>query len=178
MKKNKYYNFLYIFVFISSLIMTITTIFVYYKNEVNNISKVDIKKVNLLINYDKTSVISLNNLPYNFNNNYTFSIQNFSKDVVGKYKVIFEIITPGSNVVDENLVYTLSSSSKSNDSTNITVSKNETPIPIVNKELGVGVITPGNTHEYTLNIKLKNSKTNYLISSSVVASIKIENESD
>ena len=81
-------------------------------------------------------------------------------------------------MIDENFVYTLSSKSNSNDKTNVIVNKNETPIPIVTKELGSAIITPGNSHEYTLNIKLKNIKTNYLIGKVFVAGIKIENISN
>lgn len=179
MKKTKIFIILYSLIYVFILTMAIGLGISYYNNNIKDHSTV-IKenKVNLLINYDKTDNISLTNLKYNYDDTYTFKVENFSNDTIGKYKVIFEVITPASNMIDENFVYTLSSKSNSNDKTNVIVNKNETPIPIVTKELGSAIITPGNSHEYTLNIKLKNIKTNYLIGKVFVAGIKIENISN
>lgn len=175
MKKTKLFIILYSFVYIFILAMTIGICISYYNNYIKDHSDI-IKenKFSLLVNYDRTDNISLTNLPYNYSDSYTFKVENFSEDTIGNYKIIFEVITPVSNMIDENFVYTLTSKSISTDKSNIVVSKSETPIPIVTKELGIATITPGNTHEYTLNLKLKNIRTNYLIGKVFVSKIRIE----
>ncbi len=174
MKKNKSYLIIYCLIYLSVLTMTIGLGISYYNNHIKDHSDIiSYKKLNLLVKYDKTDNISLTNLRYNYNDTYTFSIENFSEDTIGKYKLVFEVITPSSNIINENFVYTLNSESLSNDKTNEIINRNETPIPIVSKDLGTGIITPGNTHKYTLNLKLKNSKTNYLVEKVFVAKISV-----
>lgn len=177
--KNKLLRNIYIIIFVFVFSMSLGIFINYYNNNIKD-KKYNIieKKYNLLINYDKTDSITLKDLKYNSDLVYTFKINNFSKDTIGKYKVIFDVITPASNIIDENLVYTLEGKTNVNDNSSIVVNKSETPLPIVTKELGLSSITPGDTHEYKLTLKLKNNNKDYLKDKVFTSVIRIEDISE
>ena len=94
---------------------------------------------------------------------------------IGDYKLVFEIITPLDKMIRDNFVYSLESSSKSNDNTNKLVSKSTTIVPVSNQELGVGKITPNNIHSYKLKLKINKNDLdkNYLKDRIFVAKINV-----
>ena len=61
-------------------------------------------------------------------------------------------------MVEEGFTYTLEGQSNSRDNSNKIVSVPSTPIPVLSKKIGSGVITPKNTHNYKLTISLNNNK--------------------
>ena len=177
---NKFTIILYIFVLIFIVLMLVGLAYSYnkklHKNDKKNVTE---NKVTYLVEFEKGSQINLNNLYVGYEDSYEFSISNDSKDTIGNYKLTFEVITPISNNVDENIVYTLEGLSESKDSTDKVIDKSETPIPVSNKELGQGVIVPGGTHKYKLTIKVKDSgqDRNYLNGKVLSAKIKVTNAS-
>ena len=159
MNNKKLNTILYVVVFVFIFIMFIATSYAYYKRV---IKKDDTKKAvsnfNMLVMFDSSNVINANNLKNGYNMVKEFSVENYSDDTIGKYNVEFEIVTPLSNMVEEEFVYTLDSESISKDTTNKLINISETPVPVLSKKLGTAVITPKNTHNYKLTIKLNNNK--------------------
>ena len=176
-KISKFNLILYILIFIFLVLMFSGTFYLYYIKEIksNDEPKIIYNNVNLLVNYSYKDTIDLKTLNPGFTESYDFSIENSSSDITANYKIMFEVITPLSNMIDENFVYTLESTSDKVDNTNKLVSKNETPVPISNKELGTAVITPQNKHSYklTLQVKSNGQAYNYLNGKIFVARIKI-----
>ena len=174
---NKKFNIvLYIFVLIAIIIMFAGTSYAYYRQvHKDTNTNVTIKNINLLIEYDNGSKINLKNLEFDKEYEYNFNVINDSEDEIGEYKLLFEIITPLDNVIKDNFVYSLESNSNSNDSTNVLVSKNDTIVPVSNKELGVGKITPKNTHNYKLKliINKKDLDSKYLKGRIFIGRIKV-----
>jgi len=159
MNNKKLNTILYIVVFIFVFIMFLATSYAYY----NKVLKKDdtpkeVSNFIMLVNFDTSNVINANNLKNNFVVNKIFSIENYSEDTIGKYNIVLEIITPLSNMVDEEFVYTLEGESISKDNSNKVVSIPSTPVPVLTKTIGSGIITPKNTHSYNLGIKLNNNK--------------------
>ena len=173
-KINKFTMILYIFILIFIVLMLVGLAYSYnkrlHKNDKKNVTE---NKVTYLVEFEKGSQINLNNLWIGYEDSYEFSISNDSKDTIGNYKLTFEVITPISNNVDENIVYTLK------DSVDKVIDKSETPVPVSNKELGEGVIVPGGTHKYKLTIKVKDNgqDRNYLNGKVLSAKIKVTNAS-
>jgi hypothetical protein len=58
---------------------------------------------------------------------------------------------------DEDFVYEIESECASKDISNKLVSVSSTPVPVVTKDLGSGVITPNTTHTYTITYKIKDN---------------------
>ena len=85
------------------------TFYLYYLKEIktNSEPKVIYNSVNLLVNYSYQNTIDLKSLTPGFSESYDFSIENSSSDITANYKIMFEVITPLSNMIDENFVYTL-----------------------------------------------------------------------
>lgn len=182
MKSNKFSTILYLVVLIFVFIMSSGAFYAYYKKANKNIedNKIIMKKLNLLLKYENGNKITADSIRPGWEKSFTFSVENFSADTIGNYKIIFEIITPLTNIIENNFIYTLNGESNSNDVTNKVITKNETPIPIVTKEIDSGVITPGNIQTYTLNMKLKDNhqNQNYLKGKVFVAQIKVINNYD
>ncbi len=178
-KINKFTMILYFFVLIFVVLMLVGLAYSYNKKLHRNNNNVTENKVTYLVEFEKGSQINLNNIGIGYEDSYEFSISNDSKDTIGKYKLTFEVITPISNNVDENIVYTLEGISDSKDSTDKVIDKSETPIPVSNKELGEGVIVPGGIHKYKLTIKVKDNgqDRNYLNGKVLSAKIKVTNAS-
>ena len=172
MNSKKINTILYILVFIFVFIMFITTSYAYYNKVIKKDNVVpEVNNLNMLVMFDSTNVINANNLKKGYEVVKEFTIENFSEDTIGKYNVDFDIITPLSNMVDEDFIYTLESTSESKDTSNKTINVSSTPIPVLSKTLGNGVITPKNIHSYKLTIRLNNNK--YVKDSLFNAKIKI-----
>ena len=168
---NKKNTILYIIVFIFVFVMFAATSYAYYKKVIKKDDSKEVSNYNMLVNFDKTNQINSSNLNNGYEEVREFTIENFSDDTIGKYSITFDIITPLSNMVDNDFIYTLESVSDSKDTSNKTVDISETPVPVLSKTLGSGVITPKTTHTYKLTIKLNNNK--YKADSLFSANIKI-----
>lgn len=171
MNNKKVNTILYIVVFVFVFVMFIATSYAYYNKVIKKDDVKEVSNFNMLVNFDQTNEINANNLKNGYEEVREFTIENFSDDTIGKYDITFDIVTPLANVVDNDFVYTLEATSVSKDTSNKTINITETPVPVLTKSLGVGVITPKNTHTYKLTIKLKNN--NYRIDSLFSANIKI-----
>ena len=172
MKKKKANTILYIIVFIFVFVMFIATSFAYYNKVIKkNNENVETNNFNMLVMFNKSNVINASNLKNGYEEEIEFSVENFSEDTIGKYNIIFEVVTPLSNMVDEDFVYTLEGTSISKDTSNKIVNVNETPVPVLTKTIGTASITPKNTHTYKLKINLKNN--NYSKNSLFNTKIKI-----
>ena len=171
-KKNS--TILYIVVFIFVFIMFLATSYAYYikvvKKEQNTVEK---KDYSLLIEYDGPSQVDVHNIQNGFKEQRIFTIKNYSKDTIGSYNLIFDIITPLSQIVDEEFVYTLEGVSDSKDTTNKVINVPSTPVPVLTKDIGIGSITPGCTHTYKLTISLNNNK--YMSNGLFSGGIKVTN---
>ena len=174
---NKKFNILlYIFILLAVLVMFAGTSYAYYlqfyKVDETNVT---IKSINLLTQYDNGNKLNLKKLEFDKEYEYNFSVINDTKDEIGDYKLVFEIITPLDKMIRDNFVYSLESSSKSNDNTNKLVSKSTTIVPVSNQELGVGKITPNNIHSYKLKLKINKNDLdkNYLKDRIFVAKINV-----
>ena len=152
---------LYVFILLAVIAMFCGTAYAYYKKVmVKDEANVTIKTINLLVEYDKGSKINLENLKYDQDYTSSFTIRNDSVDEIGKYKIQLEIITPLTKSIDENFIYTLECNTEASDTTNKLVNLNETIVPVANKEIGQGVITPNTTHECKINFKIKSNDQN------------------
>ena len=100
-------------------------------------------------------MINVTNIEPGFETSLDFSIENYSTDTIGKYKIKLEIESPLIDNIDENFVYTLTGKANKNSSNNTVIDVNETPIPVETSLIGKGIITPETLHEYKLTIKLK-----------------------
>ncbi len=184
MSKNKPKKFnimLYLIVLLAVFSMFIATSYAYYKKVIKDKdnSNVNVKYVNMLTTFYSPDQINGYNIKPGFEKEVEFTIENSSEDAIGKYKISFEIITPLSNMVDDDFAYTLEGTSDSKDNSNIVINRNETPIPVLNRDIGSGSITPKNKHTYKMVLKLKDtadmtkySSKNYLFA----AKIKISND--
>ena len=80
---------------------------------------------------------------------------------------------------DENFVYTIEGTSESKDTTNKTINLEDTPIPVVTKDLNSAVITPKNIHSYKITFKLKDKADAKKYANSLFAAkIKIANDNN
>ena len=167
---------LYIFVLFAILGMFASFYYLYQKKIVEPSKKeVIVNKFEMLLMFNQDSQVNAHNIKAGWEESREFSIENFSDDTIGKYRIILEIITPLSNMVDENFVYTLEATSKSNDTSNKVINISETPIPVVSKDLGVAYITPKNIENYKMTFKLKNGSKKYPQGSIFAAKIKVVN---
>ena len=176
MKIKKSYLIMYIVVLVSVIIMFIATSCSYYakiketKTDVN----VNVKNFDLLLMFENGNQINGYNLKPGWSNSIEFSIQNFSTETIGKYKIVLESITPLSNMVDEDFVYEVVGESDSKDTINKLLSRSSTPVPVVTKDIGSGVITPNTTHKYKISFKIKNNAESKKYSDKNVFSTKIK----
>ena len=154
-KSNKFSILLYIVVLLSIFAMFAGMFYMYYNNVIKkDETNVVVKKLNMLLTFDKNNQINIHGIKPGYGESISFSVENYSEDTIGNYKIIAEVITPLSNMSDENFVYTLEGESESKDTSNRVVIVNETPVPVVTKELGSASITPNNKHNYKFTIKL------------------------
>ena len=172
MNNKKLNTIIYIVVFVFIFIMFVLTTYSYYKKVIkDNSNVIETNSFNMLVMFNDTNNFNARNLKKGYEVTKEFTIENFSNDTIGKYDIYFDIVTPLSNMVDEGFVYTLEGSSDSKDTTNKVASINPTPVPVLSKKIATSTITPKNTHNYKLTIKLNNNK--YIKNSLFNANIKI-----
>lgn len=176
-KELKFNLIMYTFIFFSLVVMLIGTTYSYYNNKIENSNdeKVIIRSANMLLRYDEGNELNVSNVLPGFSDVYTFSIENYSNDVDGKYKIILDIIEPLIDKKDENFIFSLSGVSNRYDDFGF-ITYQEDEIPIESIELGIALIPSNTLHKYTLNIKLKenNMNQNYLSGKSFKAKIRVE----
>ena len=174
--KKKVTIFLYIFILLAVIAMFCGTAYAYYKKViVKDEANVTVKTINLLVEYDNGSKINLEDLKYDQEYTHSFIIRNDSDDEIGKYKIQLEIITPFTKAVDENFIYNLECDTPSSDNVNKLVSITDGVVPVSNKEIGEGTITPNNSHACKIVFKIKsdNQDKEYLKNKIFVAKVKI-----
>lgn len=176
MKKNKFQIVLYVLILIAVLAMFSGTAIYYYNKVIKpkNVN-IEIKTINLLVEYNNSNQISLNNIKYGEQEPFSFTVRNDSKDEIGNYRIEFEIITPLDNMIDENFIYDLECETNSSDTEDKTITIKDGIVPVSNKDIGSATITPGNTHQYTLKLNLvkNNQDKDYLKDKIFVAKIKV-----
>ena len=174
--KKKVTIFLYIFILLAVIAMFCGSAYAYYKKVlVKDEANVTVKTVNLLVEYDNGSKINLENLKFDEEYTHSFVIRNDSADEIGKYKIQLEIITPFTKAVDENFTYNLECLTPSSDNINKLVNITDGIVPVSNKEVGEGVITPNNNHACKVIFKVKNNNQDkeYLKDKIFVAKVKV-----
>ena len=162
-KKLKKFNLvLYILVLACIFAMVVIMAKAYFA-KVNKNKDVEVKEntINMLISFNENNQINIHNIKNNYSEEREFTIDNYSSDTIGKYKIVLEVITPLSNMVDENFVYSIVGETENKDKTNKLISVENIPIPVITKELTGGIITPNATHKYKLTVKMQNSKIKY-----------------
>ncbi len=179
MENKKHKNFgviLYIFVLIAVIIMFLAFFYLYQKRvvEPSNREKI-VNKFEMLIMFNINDQINAHNIKPGYEETREFSIENFSNDTIGKYNIILEIITPLSNMIEENFVYTLEGSSQSHDNSNKVINVSETPVPVITKNLGTAYITPKNIQNYKIRFNLKKGTKKYPSENIFSVRIKIVN---
>lgn len=173
----KFNIIIYLLTLVALFTMLIGTSYAYYVKKIKNgdETRVIIKSSNMLLRfYDGNQINAVDVMP-GWQSSYNFSIENYSPDTAGKYKIKLEIINPLTNTIDDNFVYELKGISSKNNNDKV-VSKNETAIPVETTDLGVGTISIGSLHEYELIVKLKenNKNQNYLVGKTFIAKIVAE----
>ena len=173
----KFNIIIYLLTLVALFTMLIGTSYAYYVKKIKNgdETRVIIKSSNMLLRfYDGNQINALGVMP-GWQSSYKFSVENYSPDTVGKYKIKLEIINPLTNTIDDNFVYELKGTSSKNNNDKV-ISKNETFIPVETTDLGVGTISIGSLHEYELTLKLKenNKNQNYLVGKTFIAKIVAE----
>ena len=176
-KSKKFNIVICLLTLIALFTMLIGTSYAYYVKKIKNgdETRVIIKSSNMLLRfYDGNQINAVDVMP-GWEDTYKFSVENYSPDTVGKYKIKLEIVSPLTNVIEDNFVYELKGSSTKSNGDKF-ISKNETAMPIETTELGEGTISIGSLHEYELKVKLKeNGKDqSYLTGKTFVAKIVAE----
>ena len=176
-KKSKNFNaILYTFVLIAIVVMLVSFYFLYKKKVIDpNNKETIVNKFEMLLMFNKDNQVNVHNIKDGWEDSREFSIENFSTDTIGKYNIVLEVITPLSNMVDENFIYTVEGTSLSNDTSNKVINVNETPIPVVTKDLGTASITPKNTHNYKIVFKMKKGAKKYPSGNIFSVRIKVVN---
>lgn len=116
----------YLLVLIVMFAMLIGTSYAYYVKKIKNgdETRVVIKTANMLMRYKESSEINVADVEPGFEKSMDFSIENYSTDTVGKYKIKLEVISPLIDTTDENFVYELSGTANKNSSNNTLVKLN------------------------------------------------------
>lgn len=171
---------IYILVLIVMLAMLIGTSYAYYVKKIKNgdETRVVIKTANMLMRYKETGEINVADIEPGFEKSMSFSIENYSTDTLGKYKIKLEVVTPLIDKEDENFVYELTGTANNNPSNNTLVKVSEKSVPVTTTVLGHAIITPETLHDYKLTIRLKeNGKDqNYLSGKIFIAKIIVEKD--
>lgn len=154
-KEKTYFTILFLLIFITLITMAIGIGYSYYngKNNTNNEVDVIVKNISLLMSYDSSNKIYLQELNDGLDYNYNFSITNDSSEYKVNYKLVFDIDSSHQNTEDSNLSYTLTSSLKRQNDDDKRIKIESREIPTEDTILGEGTITPKQVHYYTLNIK-------------------------
>lgn len=182
MKKenNKFKKFnmaIYLLTLIALFTMLIGTSYAYYVKKIKNgdQTRVIIKSSNMLLRFYDGNQINASHIMPGWEDTYRFSVENYSPDTVGKYKIKLEIISPLTDNIEENFVYELKGTPTKNNSDKL-VTKSETAIPVKTTDLGVGTISVGSLHEYELKLKLKENNQNqtYLAGKTFVGKVTVE----
>lgn len=176
-KLNKINLIIYIVVLFFVFVMLIVMAHAFFtrSSKSTNDNKV-INSVNMLTSFDENNQINIHGINNGYIETREFSIDNYSSDTIGNYKIILEVITPLSNMVDENFVYSIEGETDSKDKSNSLINVNNVPVPVVTKELTGGSITPNTTHKYKVTLKMNNSNIKYPGDS--LFSLKIKVKSD
>lgn len=165
-----------IFILLAVIVMFVSFYFLYQKKVVEPSHKETvINKFEMLLMFNQDSQVNGHNIKPGWEETREFSIENFSNDTIGKYNIIIEVITPLSNMIDENFIYKLEGVSQSVDTSNKTINASETPIPVVTKNLGTAYITPKNIHNYKMTFKLKKGAKKYPSGNIFSVRIKVVN---
>lgn len=161
-KHKKFNTILYIGVLVAILLMFSSSIYLYYVKVMKpKETNIVIKNYEMLLMFNGEAEINAHNIKPGWTETKEFSIENFSEDTIGRYKIVLEVITPLSNMIDDSFVYTLEGETTSKDTTNKVVNVSETPVPVITKELGTAVITPKSTQNYKLTFNIKNNNKKY-----------------
>lgn len=176
-KSRKFNIIIYLVTLIVLFAMLIGTSYAYYIKKIKNgdETRVIIKSSNMLLRFYDGNQINAADVMPGWESTYRFSVENYSPDTVGKYKIKFEIINPLIDKIENNFVYELKGTSTKNVNDKI-VLKNETAIPITTTDIGIGTISIGSLHEYELRLKLKENNQNqtYLAGKAFIAKIVVE----
>ncbi len=176
-KSRKFNIIIYLVTLIVLFAMLIGTSYAYYIKKIKNgdETRVIIKSSNMLLRFYDGNQINAADVMPGWESTYRFSVENYSPDTVGKYKIKFEIINPLIDKIENNFVYELKGTSTKNVNDKI-VLKNETAIPITTTDIGIGTISIGSLHEYELKLKLKENNQNqtYLAGKAFIAKIVVE----
>lgn len=174
--ENKKNIILYIIILVAIIAMFSSYYFLYQKRvvEPSNKEKI-INNFSMLLTFNKDSQINVHNIKPGWMDYREFSIENFSTDTIGKYKIVLEIITPLSNMIDKDFVYDVVGTTQSADKSNKVINVSETPIPVITKDLGNAVITPKTIHNYKISLYLKKSAKKYPLGSIFSVKIKVIN---
>lgn len=152
------YSVVLFFVIVMLVLMAIS----YFKRvDDNKLGEQKVNNLNMLISFDKNNQINVHGLHNGYNESREFTIENYSKDTIGNYQIVFEVITPLSNMIDENFVYDLIGETDSKDKSNNLINVANVPVPVITKSLTGGVITPNTTHKYKVTFRMNNSKIKY-----------------
>ena len=101
-------------------------------------TRVIIKTADIMLKYDEGNTLNAYNVSPGWEDEFTFSVENYSPEVNAKYKIILDILSPLSEKEDESFIYTLvSKSNKDNSEVNAPVNNDitaiiGTPIRIIN----------------------------------------------
>ena len=138
MKKNnsrKLDLYVYLVVLICVFIMFMGTFLSYYvKTNKEKNKNIIHNSVLMALTFNGKEQVNINNIKPGWNDKLEFSVTNYSSDTIGKYKIVLEIITPLSNMVDEFFVYSVESTCDNKDTTNTLINSSDTVIPVVSKE--------------------------------------------
>ena len=176
-EKSKKFNIvIYLLVLVALFTMLFGTSYSYYIETIKNgdETKVVIKSSNMLLRFYDGNQINAFDIEPNWESTYNFSIENYSPDTAGKYKIIFDIEKSLIDSVEDSFVFELTGQSSKNNNDKLVI-KSEQPIPISSTELGVGNISVGSLHDYKLKLKLKDNgkNQNYLNGKVFIAKITV-----
>ena len=92
-KARKFNIVIYLLVLVTLFTMLIGTSYAYYIKTIKNgdETKVVIKSSNMLLRFYDGNQINAYDIEPNWESTYNFSIENYSPDTAGKYKIIFDI---------------------------------------------------------------------------------------
>ena len=181
MKDKKINAIIYLVVLLAVIAMLIGTSYAYHvkKERQKDNTNVTVKNLDMLLMFNNGDQVNGKNLKPGWEESLEFSLENFSNDTIGKYKIVLEIITPLSNISDENFVYSIEGESESKDTSNKVITITDTPVPVVTKDLTNGVITPQNKHNYKVTFKLnKEANSKKYVNSLFAVRVRISNDNN
>ncbi|NLC48103.1 MAG: hypothetical protein GX758_01910 [Tenericutes bacterium] len=174
-KTNKFNLIIYLLIFIVLFTMLIGTSYLYFTNKIKNESKtkISINNADVFVEYKKGNQINVSSIKHGWSSSISFSVENYSLDTNGKYKILLDIISPLSDEIDDNFILTLSGASTSNDKP---INIKEKVVPVESTMLSDCLIFPETLHTYILTIKLKDNKQdiNHLKNRIFIAKVNVE----